>query len=89
MNIEIVVCQRGWVLVGNVERDGEELVIKGGSVVRKWGTNEGLGQLAETGPLRETKLDPLPRTTRVHQLTTILRTACNAEKWKEHVKIDG
>lgn len=86
MNIELVVCQRGWVLVGDVERDGEELIVRGGSVVRRWGTTKGLGELAERGPLTDTKLDPLPAATRIHQLTTILRTACNAEKWREHVK---
>ncbi len=86
--IQIVVLQRGWVVVGDVTQEGEELIIRGGSVVRRWGTSKGLGELAESGPLTNTALDTLPGETRVHQLTTILRTNCDQKKWSKHVKED-
>ena len=53
----IVVLDRGFVYVGDIHHDGEWCVISNASNIRVWGTSEGLGQLARSGPLENTKLD--------------------------------
>ena len=58
---QIVVLDRGWVLVGKTAEDGDTLVITDARCIRYWGTTAGLGQLAESGPTDKTKLDPLGR----------------------------
>jgi hypothetical protein len=55
---EIVVLPRGWIVVGNVLREGQEIVVRNGSMLRRWGTTRGLSQLALTGPTEDTILDP-------------------------------
>ncbi len=87
--IQIVVLQRGWIVVGLVSRDNEELLIENGYAIRRWGTSAGLGELAQKGPLANTKLDPLSGKTRVHQLAVVLRIECDAENWKKYVNSDG
>lgn len=54
----IVVLDRGFVYVGNVEIKGEFLHITDCKNIRYWGTKNGLGEL-RNGPLAETKLDPI------------------------------
>lgn len=78
---KIVVLERGWVIVGNVEQEGDCFVLTSGAVVRRWGTSKGLGELAEMGPLPETILDPLP-TTKFHYNKIIMSINCSEEKWK-------
>lgn len=53
----IVVCDRGFVYVGNTEWDGEFTVITDAKNIRYWGTTNGLGELALNGPTSKTKLD--------------------------------
>lgn len=77
----IVVLQRGWVVVGDVSREGDLVVVDNASVVRRWGTKNGLGELAEKGKQKETVLDSCPQV-RVHQLGVVLHMACNQEAWK-------
>lgn len=55
----IVIVDRGWVYVGKVEREPEYLRVTNARVIRYWGTKRGLGELAEGGPTRDTKLDPI------------------------------
>lgn len=76
---EIVVLQRGWVLVGLLHKDGSEFKLTNGSVVRNWGTTKGLGELAANGPTASTKLDSIPDT-RFHEMTVVLRISCS-DKW--------
>lgn len=54
----IVIADRGWVYVGDIEDDGIECTITNCNVIRRWGTKRGLGQLAVEGPQEHTKLDP-------------------------------
>lgn len=54
----IVIADRGWVYVGDIEDDGVECEITNCNVIRRWGTENGLGQLALEGPQKNTKLDP-------------------------------
>jgi hypothetical protein len=54
----IVIWRHGWVFVGDVQVDDNDVFITGASVIRVWGTDRGLGQLAASGPTSATKLDP-------------------------------
>lgn len=56
----IVVLQQGWVLMGNITPHAtkpDQYRIENGSVIRKWGTTRGLGEIAIQGPTSETILD--------------------------------
>lgn len=78
--LRILVLQRGWVVVGEVTQHGPELTITNGSVVSRWGTTGGLGELAEKGPLESTVLDPCP-TMKCHELTVVLQIECQEAAW--------
>ena len=78
----IVVLQRGWVVVGHVREEGDDLTVTNAAVCRYWGTEEGLGELAQKGPLNETKLDNCGDI-RTHRLTVIMVMDCNQEKWHD------
>jgi hypothetical protein len=79
--MKICVLERGWVLVGNLEKDGDEYLLTKGSVIRRWGTTMGLGELATKGPLTETKLEPLPLV-KFHKNQLIFTISCDESKWK-------
>lgn len=58
--LAIVIADRGHVWIGRVTlRDGFATITHG-AAIRIWGTTNGLGQLAKTGPTENTKLDPVP-----------------------------
>ena len=81
----ILVIQSGWVLVGDVRwlPDTYEYEVTDGFVIRVWGTDRGLGQLAFSGPRSETKLDPIPITWVPHdQLIFPMKVTFEGE-WKE------
>ena len=77
---QIVILQRGWVIVGNMIRIGNECEVTEGAVIRRWGTTSGLGEIASNGPTPETKLEPTP-TLRFHWLTVIGVIECNEKAW--------
>lgn len=52
----IFVFSSGWVLIGNDIGDNK---IADASIIRRWGTTKGLGEIAENGPTKDTVLDPL------------------------------
>ena len=83
--IRIVVLQRGWVIVGRFTRKGEYIHITDANVIRSWGTSKGLGELAVSGPLSETKLDPIPDI-EAHALTIVLTSKCVGEKWESKLR---
>lgn len=64
-----VIGQRGWVWVGVISTEGDELVIRSGAVLRRWGTTRGLGELTG-GPTAETVLDPCGEV-RIHRLAVV------------------
>lgn len=77
----ILVLQRGWVVVGDLVDDtAERVVMENASVIRRWGTTKGLGQLALEGPQTATVLDPCGRV-ETDRLTIVFRLACEASKW--------
>jgi hypothetical protein len=80
--IRIVVLQRGWVVVGRYYRNGTECRLEYSSVIRRWGTTQGLGELASKGPLADTKLEP-SGITRFHRSAEVLTLDCNAANWEK------
>lgn len=76
---QIVVGQRGWVFVGDVSEDGDDLVIGNAQNIRRWGTTKGLGQLA-SGPLTDTKYDPYG-VVRLPKLSVVARINVNEGAW--------
>lgn len=79
--VKIVVLQRGWVAVGKHSVEGDEVVLTDASVIRRWGTTKGLGEL-RAGPLRDTVLDPAG-TVRAHRLAVVLTIDCEEAKWAD------
>lgn len=59
--IQIAVIDSGWVIIGNTDADiGNSVVnITNASVIRVWGTDKGLGQIAINGPTKTTVLDKI------------------------------
>ena len=76
---QIVVLQRGWVVIGDVHEVGDELTITDASVIRVWGTTKGLGELKD-GPTSLTKLDAAG-TVRALRLAVVLRMDVDVSKW--------
>lgn len=81
----IVVLQRGWVVVGRYSEKGDRGYLDGASVIRRWGTEKGLGQLVN-GPITEGKYAPTILDKcygRVEFLlgTTVLILNAEADKW--------
>jgi len=56
---QIVIADRGWVFVGRAQVEGDCVRIENARCVRYWGTTRGLGELADGGPTKTTKLDPM------------------------------
>ena len=83
--IRIVVLQRGWVVVGRVaEESDKELILEKSSVIRRWGTTKGLGELAANGPTNNTVLDSCG-TVRAHPLAVVMQIDCAEGKWDGRV----
>jgi hypothetical protein len=77
---QIVIADRGFVWVGDVEIGGDWCVISSAQQVRRWGTSKGLGELAANGPLKSTVLDPCG-TVRLPMRAVIGLLDCEASKW--------
>jgi hypothetical protein len=80
MALQIVIAQRGWVFVGDVTADGDNVRIDNAKCVRRWGTKTGLGEIALNGPTPNTVLDDCG-TVRMHVLAIVASIDCKAEKW--------
>lgn len=80
MGTKIVVLQRGWVMVGDYYRDGDECTLSNSKVIRRWGTTKGLGELAKNGPTNDTILDDAG-TTRFNRGAEVLAIDCEGAKW--------
>ena len=77
---QIVILQRGWVVVGDYTVVKDECVLTDAAGIRVWGTTKGLGELAECGVLTNTKIDRCPDM-RFHPMTIIARMDVNEENW--------
>ncbi len=81
----ILVLQRGWVVIGEGSKESGEWRLERASVIRRWGTTAGVGQLALEGPQSETIADPCG-SVQAHELTVVLAidvTEEAATKWRE------
>ena len=77
----IVVLDRGFVYVGDVNIKKDWCVISNARNIRYWGTEKGLGQLALEGPQEKTKLDSAG-TVRAPMRAVISVLDAEASKWK-------
>lgn len=77
---QIVIAQRGWVFVGDVQTSGEQVTIRNAQCIRRWGTTKGLGELAAGGPKSATVLDAMG-TVRLHVLAVVAAIECEESKW--------
>lgn len=82
--IKIVILQRGWVVIGRYSEDGEYGVLTDSYVIRNWGTNKGIGQLALEGKQSGTDLDKAGLI-RFHKLTTIALIDCDKKLWNKEL----
>lgn len=78
---QIVILNRGWVVIGEYSEKGDECTLTNASVIRVWGTTKGIGELAENGPLTNTKLDACPNV-HFHKMTMVARLDVNEVNWK-------
>ena len=78
--VRIVILQRGWVFVGRYSQQGSNCKLEKGYNVRKWGTTKGLGEIALSGPTKDTVLDAIPNA-EFHELTVIATLQCVEDKW--------
>ena len=83
--IKIVVLQRGWVMVGKLEKNGTDCKLHNASVIRSWGTTKGLGEIAGGGPTSSTKLDKCNGLVEFDSLTVVASICANEEKWKSYL----
>lgn len=83
MNTRIVIAHRGWVWAGIYTQEKDQMVISRAVNIRRWGTNQGLGQL-RNGPLTETTLDPTG-VVRLHPLQVIATIDVDAKKWEDRL----
>lgn len=78
--IQIVVLNRGWIVVGNVEEKNGKTYIRKPSIIRNWGTKKGLGELAMSGKLPNTVLDECLDIV-VDTANVIFVMNCDQSKW--------
>jgi hypothetical protein len=79
--LQIVILDRGWVYVGEVITGGQWCTIENAKCIRRWGTTDGLGQLASKGPQAETKLENAG-TVKANMRAVIGLIGCEPSKWK-------
>ena len=78
--LNIVILDRGFVYVGDVTISGDWLDISNAKNVRRWGTTEGLGELALKGPQSATKLD-MGGSVRAPLRAVVALIKCEASSW--------
>ena len=81
-DLKIVVLQRGWVMVGKLERNGSECKLHNANVIRCWGTTKGLGEIALEGPKSSTRLDKCNGLVEFDYLTVVCSISASEEKWE-------
>jgi hypothetical protein len=57
-DFRIVVIQAGWVLAGEYSAANGIVTLNKSSVIQRWGTTEGLGELCLSGPTKESTITP-------------------------------
>ena len=80
-DLKIVVLQRGWVLIGRFSQDGTKCKLSNASVIRRWGTTKGLGELAIEGKKKDTVLDATNGIVEFGSLTMVLSISAKESVW--------
>lgn len=84
-NTHIYVMERGFVLVGRVHEQsncGLFRKLHDCAVIRRWGTTQGLGELAMKGPIPDkTILEPEPDGTEIRISACYRIIPCNEKSW--------
>lgn len=80
--INICVLPQGNVLIGELYQDGPQYKLANASVIRIWGTTNGLGELAKNGPTEKTTLDKCNGDVFFHVPALIWRLVVDQNKWK-------
>lgn len=83
--IKICILQRGWVMIGRLERNGSECKLHNASVIRTWGTTKGLGELAMEGKKKDTKLDKCGGVVEFDWLTVVAAISVDESKWQNEL----
>ena len=83
-DIKIAILQRGWVIVGRFERNNvsSDCKMSNASIIRIWGTTNGLGEIAKNGPTDKTKLDKCYGIVQLDYLTVVATIDCDQAKWE-------
>jgi hypothetical protein len=76
----LVIADRGHVWVGETVTVDDLVIIAGARIVRRWGTQRGLNQLANEGPLPNTQLDD-PALVKLNRRAMINIIPCKEEAW--------
>jgi hypothetical protein len=84
-SVYLCIIDNGFVYVGRLKQEDSFYIILNGYNVRKSGTTKGFGQLAFSGPLKESVLDLVPPV-----LVPVSRMChfieCSEEKWSKEIK---
>lgn len=86
MKINIYVMEERWVIVGVVTARsacGMKTTLGKSATVRVWGTSQGLGELARSGPLGGTRLDAEPEGVVINERFVMRIIPCDMEAWKK------
>lgn len=78
----ILAADRSWVFVGHVTESGDRFVMTGSRNVIRWGTTGGLEQLAEEGPLPDTRLGDSAAKRTIPREAVKFLVACNTSAWR-------
>ena len=82
---KIVILQRGWMMVGKLERNGSECKLHQASVIRSWGTTKGIGEIAKNGPTKNTVLDKCYGVVEFDYLTVVATVSIEESKWQKEL----
>jgi hypothetical protein len=88
MQIRIFVLDRGFVLVGRCENFtgmGMWVPLHDCRCIRRWGTTQGLAELATKGPTRETHMDAVAPMVTVPVRAVIQVLEVEQSKWESHL----
>lgn len=84
-DLKIVILQRGWVMIGKLERNGSDCKLHNASVIRSWGTTKGLGELAINGPTKNTVLDKCGGIVEFDYLTVVASVTVKENVWAKEL----
>jgi hypothetical protein len=79
---QIVVLPNGFVAVGIFKKTGDLVTMDRSSIIRKWGTTRGLGEIALNGPTEKTVLDYIGVLCTSYK-AVIFTITCNIFEWRK------